>query len=77
MDSKDRRSRRQKLRDMANQAASPYEAEIARQKLKELGPEPEIMEADHFIYVKGKNIYYSGFVHFTNWNFTVSGFGEY
>lgn len=41
MDSKDRRTKRQKLRDMAKQTASPNEAEVAKKKLEELGPDPE------------------------------------
>ncbi len=36
----DRRTKRQKLQEMANQSVSPNEAEIARKKLEELGPEP-------------------------------------
>lgn len=36
----DHRSRRQKLQDMANQTASPHEAEVARRKLAEIGDEP-------------------------------------
>jgi hypothetical protein len=35
MDAKDRRTKRQKLKDMANQSASPQEAEIAKKKLEE------------------------------------------
>lgn len=36
----DRRTKRQKLERMANQAVSPHEAEIARKKLEELPPDP-------------------------------------
>jgi len=36
----DRRTKRQKLEDMANQTVSPNEAEIARKKLDELPPDP-------------------------------------
>lgn len=36
----DRRSKRQKLQDMANQSVSPYEAEIAKKKLEEIDEEP-------------------------------------
>ena len=39
MSSKDTRTKRQKLRDMANQSESPHEAEIARAKLNELKEE--------------------------------------
>lgn len=39
MDAKDRRTKRQKLQDMANQSASPEEAKIAQQKLDALPPE--------------------------------------
>lgn len=36
---RDTRTKRQKLEDMANQSVSPNEAEIARNKLKELKPD--------------------------------------
>lgn len=47
MDSKDRRTKRQKLQDMANQQASPREAEIAQKKLEELKEEPVKIESNH------------------------------
>ena len=83
MDSQDRRTKRQKLQDMANQQASPKEAEIARKKLEELGSEPE---EQHISFLKTTettitftvNMTPEGFEFFRAWyNPTVSGFGEY
>jgi hypothetical protein len=39
----DRRTKRQKLLDMANQSVSPNEAEIAKQKLETLQEDPKIL----------------------------------
>lgn len=38
-DAKDRRTKRQKLEDMAKQTASPNEAEVAKRKLSEIKAE--------------------------------------
>ena len=71
MISKDIRTRRQKLQDMANQSTSPHEAEIARKKLEE----------DNTTYTFKRSISFS--FRFTTqdqefWNkWTLSGFGEY
>lgn len=40
----DRRTKRQKLQEMANQSVSPLEADIAREKLKSIPPDPEQQE---------------------------------
>lgn len=36
----DRRTKRQKLEAMANQSVSPHEADVAKEKLKDLPPDP-------------------------------------
>jgi hypothetical protein len=52
---RDNRTKRQKLQDMANQSASPNEAEIARQKLTEI--KEEIKSSPSFkIFINGVEI---------------------
>lgn len=48
MGSKDKRTKRQKLQDMAQQSASPHEAEIAKQKLSELPEEDVVKDGETF-----------------------------
>lgn len=75
-DSRDSRTKRQKLKDMANQTASPYEAEVAKKKLQDLGPEPERHQPELVINFRFE-VRNDGFDIFRNWNYFVSGFGEY
>lgn len=66
----DRRTKRQKLEAMANQVVSPNEAEIAKKKLEELEPDPQV-DFINFSFNIGPNVgpqpsgYSTGFVYKT------------
>lgn len=65
----DRRSKRQKLQDMANQSVSPHEAEIAKKKLEEIGEEPPNQDWSGIF---GRSFTYTVNFNpdsFRNWNF--------
>lgn len=56
----DRRTKRQKLEAMANQSVSPNEAEVAKEKLKDLPPDPEPQPAVFNIVINGNGFTYHG-----------------
>jgi len=75
MDSKDRRTKRQKIEDMANQSASPLEAEIAKKKLEEVREDEPLIFAKFIFNIEDEENDL-----FKNWSSfwaTASGLGEY
>lgn len=68
----DRRSKRKKLESMANQTVSPNEAEIAREKLKDMPPDPE-PPAFPMLFINGIPV---GHTNIRNLNIVIKGNGS-